>query len=223
MKEFLKLLCLGTGLIGSQQVMGAVVITALPTPLILQSDLFIIDVPIDMDGNGTIDFTYGSDASATGIRTEQYNRIIIRLDSPPDIGGPPTPVSLGYLINSTLASDKGIDLFFASSNYILGFVAPDEISYSIITISLSTGSSTDFNGRGPLGFEFRAEDGIHYGYFDIESRLGFSSAVLYGWAYESEPGVGILAGQVPEPNMAMCLVTGLGLMMLRRRRSLHES
>jgi hypothetical protein len=219
MKEFLKLLCMGTGLIGSQQVMGAVVITALPTPLILQSDLFVVNVPIDVDGNGTVDYTFGSGVAETGIRTELSNKIIIRLDPPPDIGGPPTPVSAGYLINATLASDGGRYLYWASSNYLAGYVAPDEFSYAIITISLSTGSSTDFNGRGPLGFEFRAEDGIHYGYFDIESRLGFSSAVLYGWAYESEPGVGILAGQVPEPNMAMSLVTGFGLIILRRRRA----
>jgi hypothetical protein len=167
----------------TQAAKAVVVINAFTDPLTLHDDFFGTYYPVDVDSNGTVDFTFGYNFSAAGIRTENHNKIIISLDPPPDIGGPPTPVTLGYHISSTLTPLLERNLYWASSNYIARFVLPDEPSFATIVLVLSTGSSTKFNGREPLGFEFHAEDGIHYGYFDLEAirvRLRPGCLILLG-------------------------------------------
>jgi hypothetical protein len=49
--------------------------------------------------------------------------------------------------------------------------------------------------RAYIGIEFDAVDGSHYGWIDIYVASG-AYAEVYGWAYESTPGVGIIAGAV---------------------------
>lgn len=196
---------------------AAVIITALPSPLELRTDFFLTTEPVDVDGNGTVDFTFGYDFSAIGIQTERSNRIVIRIDPPPNIGGPTTSLPLGYALSSTLVAEGFEDFSWASSDYLGGYVSPGENAFSIISMVLSTGSASDFNGRGAIGFEFHAEDGIHYGYFDINASKGYAGLTLYGWAYESQPGVAILVGQVPEPS-ALILVGLATLSFLSRRQ-----
>jgi len=41
------------------------------------------------------------------------------------------------------------------------------------------------------------DDGVHYGYFDISVSGSLPGAALYGWAYETRPGVPIKAGAKP--------------------------
>lgn len=196
---------------------AAVVITALSSPLELRTDFFSTFEPVDVDGNGTVDFTFGYDFAAVGIQTERSNRIVIRLDPPPNIGGPPTSLSIGYALSSTLVAEGFEDFLWASSDFLGGFVSPGENAFSVISIALSTGSASDFNGRGAIGFEFQAQDGIHYGYFDISASKGYAGLTLYGWAYESQPGVAILVGQVPEPS-ALILFGMATISFLSRRR-----
>ncbi len=184
---------------------AAVVITALSSQLEIRDDFFGRYDPVDVDGDGTVDFTFGSNSSAIGIQTERSNRIVIRIDPPPNIGGPPTSLPPGYALSSTLVTEGFGDFSWASSDYLGGYVSPGENAYVVISIVLSTGSASDFNGRGGVGFEFHAQDGIHYGYFDINASKGYAGLTLYGWAYESQPGVAILVGQVPEPS-ALVLV-----------------
>jgi len=72
-----------------------------------------------------------------------------------------------------------------------------------------------------IGVRFTLADGVHYGYLHYgyeRNTGGFSPtqyAVLRGWAWETEPGRGILI--VPEPS-AGWLALGACCCLLRRRR-----
>ena len=49
---------------------------------------------------------------------------------------------------------------------------------------------------GYLGFEFAAEDGVHYGWIHIQEFAG-AGGWFFEYAYESRPGVPIVAGAKP--------------------------
>ncbi|QTN30924.1 hypothetical protein HZ994_00805 [Akkermansiaceae bacterium] len=185
---------------------AAVVITALSSPLEIRDEFFGRYDPIDLDGNGIVDYTFVSTFSGTGFQTPDLNRAVIRLDPPPNIGGPPVSLGIGYIIGATLTPSEFNNLFW------------DDSDMSIVQV-LSTGSASEFNGRGAIGLEFRADDGIHYGYFDISAGPGYAGITLYGWAYESQPGISISVAHVPEPSaLTLAGVTTACLLSRRRRK-----
>ena len=210
-------------------VRAAVVVVAFPVPREIYDDGGIgsdgsINLsgrfdPIDIDGNGTVDFTLATNFSSAAIRTERGNRIVIRLNPPPSRVGPPVPVPPGSIIGATIFSGDISDLLWTSSDFSGGYVSPSENAFVGISQVLSTGAYSSFNGRGALGFEFEAADGIHYGYMDIDSFAGFAGVILHGWAYESRPGIPIVAGQIPEPTTAVLLVVLLCAGGIRGRKS----
>ncbi len=70
-----------------------------------------------------------------------------------------------------------------------------------------------------MGFEFQADDGNHFGYILIrESGGGFGGFFLES-GYETEPGLGLRAGAIPEPSVSAILVIGAAGLLFRRRRS----
>lgn len=86
----------------------------------------------------------------------------------------------------------------------------------------------EFINRGPvellyLGVRFEREGAAHYGWiaFNGSGALG-RYIYVHGWAYESEPGVGLIAGQVPEPVALLMLAGGSALLALRRRCLFHS-
>jgi hypothetical protein len=72
------------------------------------------------------------------------------------------------------------------------------------------------NEDGYIGVEFAGASGIHYGWIRWIG-LGGLYARIDQWAWETEPGVPILAGAVPEPGI-MSLLTVAALTLGRRRR-----
>lgn len=71
---------------------------------------------------------------------------------------------------------------------------------------------------GYVAVEFTLPDGIHYGTIEIEGLYGNGRIRSYAW--ETTPGVSIIAGSVPEPERIGLLIAGsLGLIATRRRRS----
>jgi len=194
---------------------AAVLITAFPDPLLLRDEFFGSSHPVDIDSNGTTDFTFAYSFSFVGLRAEAYNRAVIRLIGP--VGGRISPLPNGFSINSTIGTELLSELQWSSSDFVDGFVEPDETAYISIVQVLSTGSASEFSGRSAIGIEFHAADGIHYGYLDIGAGPGYAGITLYGWAYESRPGVPLFAGQVPEPSVF--ILSGLAtISFLSRRR-----
>ena len=199
-------------------VTAAVVINALPTPLNLRDEFFGSYEPIDVDGNGTTDFTFGYNFQGVGLRTEGSNRSIIRLVGGPNIGGRLTPLEAGYRISPTITQTGFDPLEWASSDYLGGFVSPGENAFQTIVFVVSNGSTSYFNGRSSFGVEFEAADGLHYGYIDIDAGPGYAGMTLYGWAYETTPNTPIIVGSVPEPGRVAFMMFGAAALLFRRRR-----
>jgi len=163
---------------------------------------------LDLDSNGTIDFTLAAgNYHFSGIHPENQNKCLILPSPPPNIGGPVAALDPGYLIGSSTESSP--EEWFSSE------------SYSGLILIVDSGTAGEFyNHRGYIGLEFEAEDGVHYGWLDIEGRSSRSSIVVLGWAYETTPGVGIVAGAVPEPSSMILFIIGAwGTWILRKEKN----
>jgi hypothetical protein len=198
-----------------------VIRTTLPEPIGIFSDLFTVLYPIDVDGDSMVDFTFGAESQGVALRTERANRLIYQIDPPPNLGGPVADLPEGFTIGSSLTPQVA----WRSSDLLGGYVSPGEIAFVTIVQCLDTGCLSTWPPgpatRGFIGIEFQLADGLHYGYFDIVLSGDAAGAALLGWAYETQPGVPILAGAVPEPSTWALLGTG-GLLFLwygRRRKT----
>lgn len=76
-------------------------------------------------------------------------------------------------------------------------------------------SSVPFGEEFFLGVELHLEDGLHYGWIALEFRFAHLGEIR-GWAYETEPGVPIRAGAIPEPSAT--LLTGSAALALAQKR-----
>jgi hypothetical protein len=164
---------------------------------------------LDIDGNGTIDFSFWGDVAASvGIRSEGANRYLITPDPPPNIGGAVSALEAGFLIGP----ESGIGS--------LDWFGDDYDYWSTLMLELDAGRDGEFWGtRAYVGIEFQSDDGIHYGWFDVEGDPSTPYAVVYGWAYESTPGMGIIAGAVPEPSSVLLFASGMvAILMFRTKK-----
>lgn len=169
---------------------------------------------LDLDGNGSIDFRLyaGGLSPASGIGRENQNRCLIQPAPPPNIGGTVAALNPGYIIGL----DSGLD----SSEEWFGLDGWDTL-FQVF----DTGIAGDFyQTRGYIGLEFEGDDGIHYGWLDVEGTtssledhlIGNSSLIIHGWAYESAADESIAAGSIPEPSSVLLLTLGaIGLWTLR--------
>ncbi|MFP6897453.1 MAG: PEP-CTERM sorting domain-containing protein [Roseibacillus sp.] len=177
---------------------------------------------IDLDGNGTLDFfttTAGNDAS---IVPTGNNRILSIVATLPDLGrgivpllggeaiemSPLTPMSWNGLADRINQFDDGGSYIYKCNGRV------------------PIGQPPECNSLIPGGLEIRyvaleleTEGEIHYGWVAISSNLTVLHTVqVSGWAYETDPGVSIIAGAIPEPSgvLLLCLASVLGI--LRRSR-----
>lgn len=160
---------------------------------------------LDMDTNGTIDFSLSANSYYfSGISSESQNRYLIHPSTPPNIGGVVAALDAAYMIG--LHPEGPTEEWFGIDDW-----------GTFIRV-LDTGESGEFyEHRGYVGLEFNAEYGTHYGWLEIEGLTHSSSIQIYGWAYESTPGVGIVAGAVPEPSSSILIIVGaIGVWSLRK-------
>lgn len=170
---------------------------------------------VDLNQDGIIDFRLSADiVHFAGIQNKNQNRYLIHPDPPPNIGGGVVALNLGYLIESN-SGEGALESWFGLNT-----------DWAPLILTTSTGKSGQFyRHRGFIGLEFEANDGTHYGWLDIEGayfsiedlNLSETSLYIHGWAYETEPGKGIIAGAIPEPS-SLCLFTIGGYAIWRARK-----
>jgi hypothetical protein len=179
---------------------AAVVAVSLPAPIEVWTDFLNSSFSLDIDQNGSADFTFLATFNGASIRTERANRVTIEVDPPPDLGGPLTAFQPGALIGADIA----FPLEFRSADHFGdGFVGEDELLGISIVICFDSCSYTPFAaGRAYTGFEFERNGLKHYGYFDMSGAPNVRGVTLYGWGWETEPGMAIVAGAIPEPSTA---------------------
>jgi len=161
-------------------------------------------VEIDVDGNGTLDFLFSSIGRQMDALPQGSNRSLI-IDQ------------FGTKFGSNL--DQGS---------IIGAVPQDGMRWDTSPVVLGGCASGgggaqscpgEFqSGLDFLGLEFEISGQTHYGWIEIESIQDFGPVRFHRWAYESEPGMSIRAGAVPEPSAGMLLCVTLASCLLRRRR-----
>ncbi|MEQ9460889.1 MAG: PEP-CTERM sorting domain-containing protein [Phycisphaeraceae bacterium] len=80
------------------------------------------------------------------------------------------------------------------------------------------GAGYDFVGQGNfLGYSFEIDGNTHYGWVQVDVSADLLNATVTGYAYESTPDTGIVAGAIPEPTSLALLAAGAGALGLRRR------
>jgi len=170
---------------------------------------------LDLDANGSVDFSLSAsmnNISGISSANPDTNRYLIHLSPPPNIGGPVAALNSGYVINSNSGGSTPEEWF--------GLEGMDTF-----IIIFNTGISGEFyNHRGFVGLTFESTNRTHYGWLDIEGMSSSSQIRVRGWAYESTPGVGIVAGAVPEPSsVALFAIGAVGAWILRKEKSLTRA
>ena len=187
-------------------------------------------LPIDFNGDGKTEFVVTVEESHVGILHDLGNRVLILAGSPPNIGGSAASDLGGALI----AGDSGNANFRWYEGGILPtYFVEDNPDLPLRLTSVGVfftpgGSSGHTLGKdGYLGFGFTLDDGIHYGWLHLDASTaardvnGFVLGVggyIYGWAWETNPSMGIVAGSIPEPSSWILLAAGIISSALRRKR-----
>ncbi|QEG37438.1 PEP-CTERM sorting domain-containing protein [Bythopirellula goksoeyrii] len=70
-----------------------------------------------------------------------------------------------------------------------------------------------------IGLEFPINATSHFGWIRVDIDNAAGTFLIKDWAYESQPGVGIHTGEIPEPSTLGLLAAGaLGVAALRRKK-----
>jgi hypothetical protein len=178
---------------------------------------FFTDSNFDVNADGMSDYRFVSDSFVAGIKSFGNNRFISTLSLPPDRGGDATPVILGNIIGVDTTSLAGDWHSHTENGGGSGF-------------GLNFGSNSMQFADGYIGVEFMAADGIHYGWIQYvgfshpEKGLGFPvlGGFIDSWAWETQPGVLIVAGTIPEPTTTTFVVVSV-LSLIQRRRKNEQS
>ena len=142
----------------------------------------------------------------------------------------PPPPNLGGLLVNSPSGFNFTGLLDGEVYWYGGFPDPDVAEFlglprnsSVLSFGRSdtSGSSGYFiNVSGYFGIEFKIEDNTHYGWVHITNETGLGhGGFIDGWAYETDAGVGILAGLVPEPDVGLMFFVGAIGLIVRRRCS----
>lgn len=194
-------------LAGPAKGQGTIVYSQPPQP-IYYAPVGSQSTDIDLNGDGSADYTLISESGQTVLQPRNNNSFIVVPEPPPDLGAFVAALHQGDSIDPTPSS--------LDPRYVWFDASTDPFGYSLIAAMNTSGPLGNFfNGIHYIGLEFAYGGGMHYGWMRIDSP---SPDVAYGqlldWAYETSPNTPILAGAVPEPGtMTLCLL-GLAIFSL---------
>ena len=99
-------------------------------------------------------------------------------------------------------------------------------TYTNLTAAVTYGTAPGewkLSAPNYFGFQFfhEGDNAVHYGWGILTLGSGPSTGTrtLTNVYYESQPGVGIIVGTVPEPSSSLLAAGAVGIALLRRRRA----
>jgi len=177
-----------------------------PIPLFTQG--FAEYHPLDFDQNGNSEFTFVYDFHFVGVRADNANRILLALSPPPNIGGPVAPLPAGF----SIGPDSG-------TGGLAWAVRSEFDPFEVLIQCFDTGCGGAFRGHyAYMGVEFQRAGNTHYGWALLNIVNGQPSGQIESWAWETRPGMPIVAGAVPEPSTWALVVLGGGLLVYFKRK-----
>lgn len=185
------------------------------TPIPMFTHGFAQYCPLDLDSDGNPELTFGYDFHFVGVRSEQATRLLTNMDPPPDAGGSVAPLAFGFVIGPYSP---------AGSLQWLGRIpgAPYETDFNTLIQCFNVGCTGDFRGQHAyMGVEFDRAGSRHYGWVLLQISSVAAAGQIEAWAWETRPGVPILAGAIPEPS-TWALLLGGGVLLVWFRRKSHE-
>jgi len=187
-------------------------------PLFTLSGSVLYD--LDLDQNGSVDLTFRARASQFDVLPRNESRVLATQRVPPDLSTYAVPLEMGEEIQSA-AQDP-----FAW-NPLLTLQSGAEIGSTFTSCMLvggELGCLGLFTGRNAyMGAEFQIDGQPHYGWVRVDvSQPGINGGWITEYAYDTRPGMPILAGAVPEPSTWTLLVGG-GVLIVWSRRKRDET
>lgn len=189
-------------------------VTAVDVVPDLRMNTFNVQFNVDLDGNGFADVWFvRSSIPTSGLKAVAAANV--RLQSVPG-GDAGTyygwPLALGSTIGPSPVSPA--DWYYSPLPFAYTLAGTVLVGSDLVNFGL-------FHDQDAyLGVEMTLPDGIHYGYIHLYVQPIGDLGFLKAYAYETTPGVPILAGATPEPGRAVLLILGLAALHLRRRRVL---
>lgn len=189
---------------------GSISVNWLDEPTVLWSEFASVQTPLDMNVDGIDDFTFSASISFVGVRAEDMNQYLVWPNPPPMIGGNPEPLPSGHVVGQS-SGEGALDWFGTNTDF------------STLIRCLSGSGGYTCSGRfadhhAYMGVEFDIVGATHYGWIDLLVAEDNPYAEIYGWAYETEAGVPIIAGAVPEPSTIILFTAGATAILLSRRK-----
>jgi len=178
------------------------------SPILLHTEFFTELYPLDFDGDGIAELTFGYDFHFIGVRPEGFNRVLIVLSPPPNVGGPVMPLSAGFNIGAD--SGEG-GLAWAARSSLDPFLT--------LVQSFDSGSGGAFVGQHAyMGVEFERAGNTYYGWVLLQISEFGAFGSIDAWAWDTRPGAPILAGAVPEPSSWTLLALGAVTLLFAKRK-----
>lgn len=194
---------------------GSIVYVNPPDHQMLTTGGLTLLYDVDLDGNGTVDFTFRADRSFH-IYSEIGNRSLGIPQGGLDFGSFSVPLSFGYVIGPETS-----DPIAWQSSFQPGFPPGEWIGQTLHSGSdLGTLGYWQPQMTAYLGVEFGIEGQTHYGWIQLTTPFfsGVNGGTILDWAYNANPGQPILAGQVPEPSTWALILGGALCMVFHRSR-----
>lgn len=161
---------------------------------------------LDIDNDGVGDFIFRSGSDGFAIFPQAGSAVLAVESGPSDLNTFALPLMAGRQISSLAP--------------VMAFWDTDGVNGSVLTSARDAGAIGLFTGQiAYLGVQFTRADQIHHGWLHMDvSYVGLNAGNLLALGWEDTPGLGIVAGAVPEPSTWALLIVGAFYFVLFRRQ-----
>lgn len=180
------------GILTATSAHGAVIFTDMPDRGFYSAGTWITQ-PIDFNDDGVDDMVFRNFGATFVAFSTSTSAIAGIAAKPPDQNSFAPPFESGSIIGPSFSNSS---LYTWNEGYS-GLVSVRLIGFETVVLGLWV------NEGAYLGVEFKIGEDTHYGWIEVDTPFLAGGGVIKAFAYESEPGVPIIAGVIPEPSSAL--------------------